>query len=169
MIALAVALAIASPPWRHPLAFRPLTGWHTGASGTVREVRNGEGKLFRLRYAESTAWISNVRYLDNVTTDPPQRTVHNMPPSGIVVWAVITPRSGATQRISLDLGKARHGLCCDTTPPPYTREWDLAGLAPSGRYDAIVRIYFGSSPTKAMMHAAQRALRLLVLPLPSRP
>jgi hypothetical protein len=36
MIELLAAIAMA--PWTHPLAFRPLAGWQTGASETVRSA-----------------------------------------------------------------------------------------------------------------------------------
>lgn len=40
MIELLAAIALA--PWAHPLAFRPLPGWHTGASGTVNIFQAGQ-------------------------------------------------------------------------------------------------------------------------------
>lgn len=148
------------------MRFHGLPGWRTGRSGTVREARNGDGKRIRLAYPESTAWMSNVRYRDAATTDPPQRTVYRMPRDGVVVWAAITPALAADTRQRLDLRLAgfRRGLCCDGTPPPYTREWDTAGRVASGRYDVIVRIYFGSRPTQRMLRQARNALRALELP-----
>ena len=163
MVAL-IAAAVIAVPWTQPVRFRHLAGWTTGTSGTVRTATSADGRVYRLRYAESTAWIANVPYRDPTTADPPARTVHRMPKDGIVVWAVIEPPSGAKNRISLDIGQAGQGLCCDGTPPPYTREWDLVGLGLTGRYEVIVRVYFGSKPNRARQGRAQRALHAIVLP-----
>jgi hypothetical protein len=164
LLALLIALGVTPAPWSQPLSFRPAAGWHGGASGTVRIARNGTGKAFTLNHPESTAWTANVRYSDPVTADPPQRTVYKLAKTGIVVWAVIEPPSRGTQRLSLDLRNARPFLCCDGTPPPYTRGFELVGLTASSRYEAIIDVYFGSRPTARLRAIAQQAVRRIQLP-----
>ncbi len=43
-------------------------------------------------------------------------------------------------------------------------EWELYGWGPRHRYSVLVRIYFGSTPTKTMKAQAQRTLDGLRLP-----
>ncbi len=45
-------------------------------------------------------------------------------------------------------------------------DYDLTGFGPDDAYSAIVRIYFGSRPTRALRAEAQRALDRLKLPAP---
>ena len=86
--------ALTLAPWVHPLAFRPLPGWHTGASGNTRSVYVGGGKRVRAP-EESAAWIARgVRYRDDATADPPNATLAHLPTGGVVVWAVIYAPAG---------------------------------------------------------------------------
>ena len=79
--------AAALTPWTHPLAFRPLPGWRTGASGNVPSLYGPS--LVRAPKA-SSAWIArNVRYRDRATDDPPNKTLQDLPSRGVIVWAVI--------------------------------------------------------------------------------
>lgn len=89
-----------------------------------------------------------------------------MPRDGVVVWAAITPAlSGdSTKPLDLRLARFHQGLCCDGTPPPYTRQWDSAGRSADGSYDVIIRVYFGSMATPTMLASATRAIRALSLP-----
>jgi hypothetical protein len=85
MIELLAAALLA--PWTHPLAFRPLPGWRTGASGNVPSLY-GPSSVRAPR--EATAWIArNVRYRDGATEDPPNKTLRHLPSNGVIVWAVI--------------------------------------------------------------------------------
>jgi hypothetical protein len=158
--------ALALAPWAHPLAFRPLPGWHTGASGTTRSVYVGAGKRVQAP-VESAAWIaSGVRYRDDPTADPPNATLAQLPADGIVVWAVIySPAARGDQTVRLDLARARHLPCCDGVDV-VGGEDELAGSGGSGRYSVIVRVYYGSGPTRALRRDAQRALARLQLPTP---
>ena len=45
-------------------------------------------------------------------------------------------------------------------------DYELTGYGPKHAYSAIVRIYFGSHPTKSLLAQAQRALTHLQLPAP---
>src|SRR5439155_2205502 len=110
MLGLLAAIALA--PWAHPLAFRPLAGWHTEASGTVNsQYDNSSLRLPK----ESTAWIArNVRYRSPATGDPPNKTLLRMPRNGVIVWAVIfQARTHGQKPIRLDLRRARHLPCCE--------------------------------------------------------
>jgi hypothetical protein len=156
MIALLAAAALT--PWSRPLAFQPLRRWQVGASGTVQS-RQG---------VESTAWISNVPYRDNATADPPNTTLADLPPGGVIVWAYISqPMTGDHHPIRLDLGRASHYACCDGTAHVVGGEFDLTGLGPGRADSVIVRVYFGSRPTSALRAEAQRALDRLELPPPA--
>jgi len=64
----------------------------------------------------------------------------------------------------LRLDRARRYPCCDGT---YVAggEYALAGAGPAA-YSVIVRVYFGSPPTRSLRAQAQRALERLELPLP---
>lgn len=110
MLGLLAAIAVA--PWAHPLAFRPLTGWHTGASGNV-DSRYDNSSLRTPK--ESTAWIArNVRYRSSATADPPNKTLSHLPRNGLIVWAVIYQgRPRGQKPIRLDLRRARHLPCCE--------------------------------------------------------
>jgi hypothetical protein len=68
-------------------------------------------------------------------------------------------------RIALRLDHARRYPCCDGT---YVAggEYALAGAGPASAYSVIVRVYFGSPPTRSMRAQAQRALSQLELPSP---
>lgn len=154
--------AVALSPWAQPLAFRPLPGWRTGTSGNVPSLY-GPSPV-RAPNA-SSAWIArNVRYRDRATADPPNKTLAGMPSRGVIVWVVIfesdyTPR----KRITLDLSKARHLPCCEGA---YVAGglYELAGSGPRGAYSVIVRVFFGSRPTRLRLADAQRALDQLRLP-----
>lgn len=112
MIALLLALTLA--PWAHPLGFRPVPGWQTGASGNTRSVYVGHGARVAAPL-ESAAWIAkNVRYRDPATADPPNTTLAHLPSNAVVVWAVIfNPARSGEKPIRLDLGTARRFDCCE--------------------------------------------------------
>jgi hypothetical protein len=163
MVELLAAVALA--PWAQPVRFRPLTGWRTGVNGTFSSsygpAVNAESPK------ESTAWmVKGVRVRDARTADPPDATISRLPPHGIVVFAVIyQSASSAERRIDLRLSHATRYPCCDGT---YVAggEYGLAGAGPGAAYSVIVRVYFGSAPTRAMRAQAQRALAHLELPRP---
>lgn len=167
MIAYLLALAVA--PWAHPLSFRPLPGWQTGASGNTRSSYGGQGSGAS-RPLESSAWIArDVRYRDRATADPPNRTLARLPATGVVVWAVVyspVESSPPPSPIRLDLSKARHLPCCDGPVTVVGGEDELTGYGPERAYSVIVRVYFGSRPTKSLRAQAQRALNQLRLPSP---
>ena len=157
--------ALALAPWAQPVRFRPLQGWQSGASGTV-ESSYGPVPGVTLP-KESTAWIvRGVRYRDRSTADPPNATLAHLPKHGIVVFAAVYQSGRKTEkRIALDLPRARHYPCCDGT---YVAggEYGLTGSGPDEAYSVIVRVYFGSHPTRSMRAEAQRALGRLELPQP---
>jgi hypothetical protein len=148
MIELLAAALLA--PWTHPLAFRPLPGWRTGASGNVPSLY-GPSSVRAPR--EATAWIArNVRYRDGATEDPPNKTLRHLPSNGVIVWAVIL--QGQTRElkpISLDLARAKRFDCCE------------GESVASRAYTVYVRIYFGSRATVSSRTEAQRALSRLEL------
>ncbi len=166
MVGFLVALALA--PWLHPLAFQLLPGWHTGASGNTRSAYIGPGTHLAVP-EESTAWIArNVRYRDEATADPPNKTLAHLPSNGVIVWAVIfDPAAKGEKPIRLDLAKAKHFACCEAESV-LGGEYELTGAGPGRGYSAIVRVYFGSRPTPALRAEAQRALDQLELPTISR-
>jgi hypothetical protein len=153
---IALLAAVALTPWSQPLAFQPLPSWHTGASGTV-QTRAG---------VKSTAWISNVRYRDAATADPPNTTLRQLPHNGVIVWAYISQPMTGDKPIHLDLARATHYACCDGATHVAGGDYDLTGLGPGRAYSVIVRVYFGSRPTGALRAEAQRALDHLKLPPP---
>jgi hypothetical protein len=163
MVELLAAVALA--PWAQPLRFRPLLPWQRGASGTIDSSYGPVPKSDSPK--ESTAWMTRgVRYRDRPTADPPVATLFRLPRHGIVVFAVIyeSARRGE-RRIELRVDRATHYPCCDGT---YVAggEYVLAGAGPAAAYSVIVRVYFGSPPTRVMRAQAQRALDHLDLPLP---
>jgi hypothetical protein len=164
MVGFLVAFALA--PWNHPLAFRPLRGWQTSTSGNTRSLYVGPGKHLRPA-VESAAWIAkNVRYADDATADPPKATLAHIPSNGVIVWAVVFSRAETGQKpIRLDLSGATRFACCE---PVDVRggEYELTGAGPGRADSAIIRVYFGSRPTRASRAAAQRALDQLQRPFP---
>ena len=89
-----------------------------------------------------------------------------LPRRAILVFVVIYESGRKTGRqIELRFGRATRYPCCDGT---YVAggEYALAGLGPAAAYSVIVRVYFGSPPTRAMRAQAQRALDHLKLPRP---
>jgi hypothetical protein len=107
-----------------------------------------------------------VRYRDRVRADPPDATLSHLPPRGVVVFAVVYQSAQIAQkRVALRLDGARRYPCCDGT---YVAggEYALVGAGPRGAYSVIVRVYFGSSPTRSLRTQAQRALDHLKLPAP---
>ncbi len=161
-----VLAALALAPWAHPLAFQPLSGWRTGASGNVNSRHVVPSKRVPAP-KESAAWIArNVRYSDRATADPPNTTLMHLPRNGVIVWAVIVQSRFAQGPIRLDLAKAKRFDCCEGA---YVAggEYELSGLGPRDAYSVIVRIYFGSRPTAALRGDAQRALDHLELPSPT--
>lgn len=142
-----------NPPWSHALRFGPLAGWQRGSSGTVG------------RPLESAAWIARgVRYRDVPTADPPNATLRGLPANAVIVWALIEdPATAGDRPIRLRLAEAQHYACCDAVGV-VGGEWELFGNGPDYAYTAVVRVFFGSRPTRAMQAAAQRALDRLELP-----
>ena len=163
MIEAVAALALA--PWTHPLRFRVLPGWRSGANGTF-DSSYGPGPD-NASPKESTAWmVRGTRYRDRTTADPPEATFSQLPRHAIVVFAVIyEAASNAEKRIVLRFDRARRYPCCDGTHVA-GGEYVLAGAGPAAAYSVNVRVYFGSSPTPSMRAAAQRALNRLELPSP---
>ncbi len=163
MVELAAAFALA--PWSLPVRFRPLQGWQTGASGTIRSSYGAVPGVTSPK--ESTAWMARgVRYRDRRTADPPDATLSRLPRQGIVVFVAVYESGRIEQAlIDLSLDRAQRYPCCDGT---YVAggEYGLAGAGPNGAYSVIVRVYFGSAPTRAMRTQAQRAVDHLVLPRP---
>lgn len=158
-------LALAFAPCAHPLAFRPMLAWQTGASGNTTSAYVGRHTK-ALVPLESTAWIAkNVRYRDDPTADPPNATLGHMPRNGLIVWAVIYNPANSGTALRLDLRKARHLACCEGE---YVAggNYELTGYGPKRAYSVIVRIYFGARPTNATFAQAQRALDHLELPAP---
>jgi hypothetical protein len=157
-----VALALA--PWSHPLAFDELPGWDTGRSGNRRSAYVGNGQRAGTTW-ESAAWIARgVRYRDEATADPPNRTLRNLPHEAVIVWAVIyNPVASGQKRIRLVLKNAKRFSCCEAAHVA-GGEWELTGSGRGHAYSAIVRIYFGSRPSRAMQREGQRALDALQLP-----
>ena len=103
--------------------------------------------------------MKGVRYRDRPRADPPDATLSRLPPRGIVVFAVVYQTAQNTERrIVLRLDHARRYPCCDGT---YVAggEYALTGAGPGLAYSVIVRVYFGSTPTRSMRAQAQRALR----------
>lgn len=163
MLELVAAVALAS--WTQPLRFRPLPGWQSGASGTIDSSYGPSADIASPK--ESTAWMARgVRYRDGPRADPPDATLAQLPRRGIVVFAVIYQAAqNAERRIDLRLDHARRYPCCDGT---YVAggEHALVGAGPAAAYSVIVRVYFGSPPTRSMRAQAQRALDRLRLPPP---
>jgi hypothetical protein len=165
VVALLAVLVLA--PWSHPLAFAPLPGWQTGSSGDRHSVYVGPPLNTVKTSLESSSWIArNVPYRDDASADPPNKTLAHLPPTGVIVWAVIyNPAQRGESGIRLDLAKARRFACCEGA---YVAggEYELAGSGPGRAYSVIVRIYFGSRPNRASRTEAQRALDQLRLPAP---
>jgi hypothetical protein len=163
MVAFVLALAVA--PWAHPLAFQAMPGWATGASGNTQSAYVGH-RTRAVVPLESTAWTAkNVRYRDEPTADPPNATLAHLPANGLIVWAVIYNPANSGAPLRLDLRKARHLECCEGA---YVAggNYELTGYGPTRTYSVIVRIYFGSHPTKSILAQAQQALNHLQLPSP---
>lgn len=163
MVELLAAAALA--PWAQPVRFRPLPGWQSAANGTFNSSYGPAGDIASPQ--ESTAWMAKgVTYRDRPTTDPPDATLSRLPRRGIVVFAVVYETARTVERrIVLRLDKAKRYPCCDGT---YVAggEYGLAGAGPGHAYSVIVRVYFGSPPTRSMRADAQRALDHLKLPSP---
>ena len=163
MVEMVAALAIA--PWSQPLRFRPVPGWHTGAGGTFSSSYGPAPGVASPK--ESTAWTARgVRYVDRRSADPPDATLSRLPPRAVLVFATIyeSGRRGGKQ-IRLRLARAHRHACCDGT---YVAGglYALRGVGPAASYSVIVRVYFGSPPTRAMRADAQRAIDHLELPRP---
>jgi hypothetical protein len=153
-------------PWSHPLTFDHLAGWDRGASGNTRSAYVGRRRRAPVPL-ESAAWIAKgVRYRDDPTADPPNKTLQHLSKRALILWAVIyTPVAAGQKPIRLSIAAAKRFKCCEAA---YVAggEWELAGTGPGRAYSVIVRIYFGSGPTRAMRAQAQRALNRLELPSP---
>ena len=163
MVELVAAMALA--PWAQPLRFRPLSGWHAGTSGTF-DSSYGPAPDVRSPKESTASTTRGVRYRDRRTADPPNVTLSELPPRGILVFAVVYESGRRTgSRIDLHIDRATRYACCDGK---YVAggEYALAGLGPDAAYSVIVRIYFGSPPTGSMRAQAQRALDRLELPRP---
>ena len=163
MVELVAAMAMA--PWAQPVRFRPLPGWHAGASGTFDSSYGPAPNTASPK--QSTAWMTRgVRYRDARAADPPDATMSRLPPRAILVFAVVYESGRRTGTgIALRIDRATRYRCCDGTYVP-GGEYALAGLGPEAAYSVIVRIYFGSPPTRSMRAQAQRALDRLELPRP---
>ncbi len=161
---LLVALALA--PWSHPLSFGRLRGWSTGRSGDTRSAYVGRSTRAVIPL-ESTAWAAwGVRYRDDPTADPPNATLRRLPSGSVIVWAVVyEPATGGRRPIRLSLADARRLPCCEAAAVR-GGDWELAGAGRGRAYSVIVRVYFGSPPTRTMRDEAQRALDRLELPAP---
>jgi hypothetical protein len=110
--------------------------------------------------------VKGADYRDRPAADPPNATLTHLPPRGIVVFAAVYQSAASTERrVDLRLDRARRYPCCDGT---YVAggEYELAGTGPAAAYSVIVRVYFGSAPTRSMRAEAQRALDRLELPSP---
>jgi hypothetical protein len=164
LLALIASVALA-PPWAQPPRFRSLAGWQTGAGGTFDSTYGPAGGVAAPK--ESTAWmVRGVRYRDGPTADPPDATLTQLPRRGIVVFAVVYQSAQRAERqIRLRLADARRYPCCDGTHVA-GGEYGLSGAGPAAAYSVIVRVYFGSSPTRSMRLQAQHALDRLELPSP---
>lgn len=149
-------------PWAHPLRFRPLAGWQTGASGNVPSLY-GPAPVRAPR--ESSAWIAkNVVYRDHATEDPPNRTLTHLPRSGVIVWAVIFQGQMREHApIRLELKRAKYFACCEGERVAGGM-YELHGFGPRRGYTVYVRMYFGARPTASMRAQVQRALDRLELP-----
>jgi hypothetical protein len=162
MLELVAAMAIA--PWTQPLRFQPMSGWHAGASGTFDSSYGPASGIASPK--ESTAWMTRgVRYRDPRTADPPDLTMSSLSGHAILVFAVVYESGGTGKAIALRLDRTARYHCCDGTYVP-GGEYALAGMGPHAAYSVIVRVYFGSPPTRTMRAQAQRALDHLVLPRP---
>jgi hypothetical protein len=165
MLELVAAAALA--PWAQPVRFRPLSGWQTGHSTTITSTYGPVPGVASPK--ESIAWTAKgVRFGDRPAADPPTRTLARLPARGILVTVVIYESGRKTgSPIALQLARARRFPCCDGT---YVAggEYGLSGSGPHHAYSVIVRVYFGSPPTRRMRAQAQRALDRVVLPPPRR-
>ena len=163
MIELVAAAALA--PWAQPLRFRPLSGWQRGASGTLNSSYGPVPGIDSPK--ESTAWMARgVRYRDRPAADPPVATLSGSPGRASSSSPSSSNRRGSKERrIELRLDRASRYPCCDGTSVA-GGEYGLAGAGPAAAYSVIVRVYFGSPPTRALRAQAQRALEQLELPLP---
>ena len=163
MLELVAAVALA--PWAQPVRFRPLAGWQTGHSATMTSTYGPVPGVASPK--ESIAWMATgVRFGDRPGADPPTRTLARLPPRGIVVSVVIYESGTNSERpIELRLVRARRFPCCDGT---YVAggEYGLSGARLHHAYSVIVRVYFGSKPTRRMWTQAQRALGRVELPQP---
>ena len=161
MLELLAAAALA--PWAQPVRFRPLAGWKTGHSATIASTYGPVPGVASPK--ESVAWMAKgARFSDRPSADPPTRTLAHLPPRGILVSVVVYESGRKARRpIELRLARARRFPCCDGT---YVAggEYGLSGCGPQNAYSVIVRVYFGSPPTRGMRAQAQRALGRLELP-----
>jgi len=167
LVGFLVALTLA--PWLQPAAFRPLSGWQTGASGTTRSLYAGPDKRITAPL-ESAAWIvRDVRYRDDATADPPNMTLLHLPSNAVIVWvAIFSPLRKDQPFIQLTLSRAKRFDCCEAAPVA-GGVYELSGAGPERAYAVIVRIYFGSRPTPALRAEARRALARLRLPTARSP
>lgn len=145
-------------PWTRPLKFGRAGGWRTGSSGTYPAYVHG--------VVGSSAWTArDVRYRDPARADPPAKTLAHLRRTSVIVWAVIGNTGTGSKSIQLDFSRARHFACCDAGLVA-AGEYELAGSARHHSYSVIVRVYFGSRPTRTMRAEAQQALNRLELPPP---
>jgi hypothetical protein len=164
LAAVAIALAV---PWLTPVSFGwRVPGWHVGQSGTHYELVGHA----HTRTPFSTAWVTNVRCRDCGTSNPPNATLQQFPRRGIIVWASIQPPDPTgwpptRRRLSRNysLTDAYHFPCCEATLIG-GGAWELYGFGQKRTYSVLIRVYWGSPPTRAMKAVAQRAIRTLRLP-----
>ena len=158
-------IALAVTPWSHPLAFAHVAGWTSGQSGNTQSVYVGHNKRAAAPL-ESAAWMAKgVRYRDDPTSDPPNKTLRHLSPQAVIVWAVIYSAEAGQRPVRLSFGAARRFACCEAVGLP-GGEYEMTGSGPGRAYSVIVRVYFGARPTSAMRAQAQEALNALQLPSP---
>src|SRR5262249_20243323 len=133
-----------------------------GASGSVPSQYAGASRS-TTEPIESTAWIAKgVRYVDRPTADPPNATLTHLARRSLIVWAVIYSPPTREPPLELDVARAGRNACGEGVGTP--AEYELSGSGPRHAYAVIVRIYFGSPPTRPLRAEAQRALDALALP-----
>lgn len=164
---LAAVVAALVVPWLTPLTFTSHpSGWHSGSSGTY-ELTVGPNHA---TVPVSVAWSANVACPDCDHFNPPNSTLRHLGPGGIVIWASIQrgDPSGslpAGRHLSphLSLGQAFRLPCCDAVAVR-GGAYELDAVGPRKAYMLLVRVYWGSPPSKSMKAEAQHALHSLELP-----
>jgi hypothetical protein len=117
----------------------------------------------------SVAWASNARCGDCATSNPPNATLRSLRRRGVIVRVSIQPPdprgwppTGRRLSRSYSLKDAYRFRCCEAVRVGDV--WELYGFDPKHTYSVIIDVYWGSTPSKAMRLAAQRAISTLRLP-----